>query len=457
MATPKEWFHADDVIDRRSVAGRLTTLFDIETIGQVRNTMLLLVVPLTLLSAAALHDGHFYRRTLTLSHPEYGDVLGMSFLGDTMVWPFCFLVPLLIVLSAIAARSTAQSLNRLTGIIDNAVDDKAAIQRDVQKTIETFGGGKDRIRILVLLLPWFLAISFNLYNGLTCYFRPELATSLPPYVIKQLPELVDPYATTKIFVRDGAVEPALYKPVDAHEKVSIPKWDTDRKNAFASTMVTRVWALFFYSVLPFMGIQLVLMVCGFAYFLRIFERWVRESNTFKLEDSIISPFSSIFGGLDYLSRTAMSMFYVVLCLGVIAGLAFLKEGISVAIHDVWVMAIFFPAALLVFLLPMYYAHAILKTIKTKYLTSIGSQQNLVLYRLTADRFEDREFSFVYYKFLSLKAYRDEIAKMSVWPFSNLTIIKVVAFAFSVPTITAVLSLISNYPTINTILSRLGLA
>jgi hypothetical protein len=439
-ASERVWFRADDVLDPQSIVGRLTALFDLRTSRQLRNTLLLMAVPFGLLSAAALHDGRFYFKSLATVIEPYGKVLGMSFLGDTMVWPFCIVVPLAIALTAKAARSTTRSLNHLADIMDKAVGDRVSIEGVVQNTVEILAGGKNSVRLLVLGAPWIIAITFNLYNGLTCFFRPQLA-HLPEQVLELLPDLRDPYASNHIFVLDESAKPdPVYKLETVDERVSIPKWDTDRNEAFASTVIMRGWTLFFYSVMPFLIVRLFLMVCAFAYFLRIFGRWVRESHSFKLEEPIISPFSSgSFGGLDYLSQTAMSMFYVVLCFVLMAGLAFLKEGISPSFHNYLAMLIFLPAGATVFVVPMLYARDILKATKVKYLSFIGDQQNELLFELTTNRYQGREFNDAYYKFLSLKAYRDEITKLSVWPFSQLTVVKMVGLLFSVPTITGILS------------------
>ncbi len=53
-----------------------------------------------------------------------GAVLGMSFLGDTMVWPFCILVPLLFVLVVRAANYASITINRLSSQTINGIENR---------------------------------------------------------------------------------------------------------------------------------------------------------------------------------------------------------------------------------------------------------------------------------------------------------------------------------------------
>lgn len=440
-------FYPEEIIAPRSLFGRLIASIGIESRRQVLGLLALCTVPLVILSAAALHDDRFWPGSLTIRDPEHGIVLGMSFIGDTMVWPMTLTMPLLVVFIAVARRSTNASLNKLAELVDPATaagvaDPHRAASREwlrnvKRRTVSIFDGGSRPLRPFVLFIPWGVAILMNCYNGFTCFFRPDLPSAVPAAVLEQLPFLADPYATSTILVRTSTAGPGEYSPKPVTRRYPIPKWDTDRHDALASAALTRLWALIFYTLPGFVMLRLILMVIGFAYFLRQFSRWASE-HAFSQEQSIIKPFAvGSFSGLDYLSETAVRYFYVAFGFLVIGAFPFFKEGISLSTHNRMLLVFFMPIVMIAFITPMLEARRILRAIKMKYLAVIGSQQNEILFNLTADRYTSRSLSGVYYKFMSLKEYNHEIARMRVWPFRFATLAWLFACLMAVPVLTIV--------------------
>lgn len=70
------------------------------------NLALLVIMPFAILGPITLVEGNFWYGSVRKPLECYGDAVGMSFLGDTMVWPFNIIVPLCIILVSLAvARS----------------------------------------------------------------------------------------------------------------------------------------------------------------------------------------------------------------------------------------------------------------------------------------------------------------------------------------------------------------
>ena len=86
---------------------------------------MVLFIPFTVFTVVTKYEGR-YKHGSVYEHIEgCGEVLGMSFMGDMMVWPFIFLVPFSLIITKYAASCSKQLLNRISSkATDEWMEDK---------------------------------------------------------------------------------------------------------------------------------------------------------------------------------------------------------------------------------------------------------------------------------------------------------------------------------------------
>src|SRR5258707_992639 len=98
-------YRADELLGSHAALRWLTSRIGFDTSSHRRFLALMVLVPSVLFSVVTIGEGRFWLRSVhgVVSGTHY-DAIGMSFLGDTMVWPFFVLVPAALLLLKYAAR-----------------------------------------------------------------------------------------------------------------------------------------------------------------------------------------------------------------------------------------------------------------------------------------------------------------------------------------------------------------
>ena len=298
---------------------------------QRRNLAALIVLPSLPPTLAAALDQRLY----------YGSLqAGMSFLGDTMVWPFFFLVPLLLILlrrAVTAVRDMSDDIKALatTGNMteqpqEATVRAHSAFANEVRKALAGKRGWfwSMRTAYAVGLLVW-------AYNSTVCTFSIAL-----PLHLHAVQRFLDPYA-------------------------EFQKWDTDWEHALASWLAARVWALFGYglaSIALVKAFHLVGIVVWHAWWLR------------KTDIRTFRRLSRWHGGdLASASRASLAVTYPIIPLVLMAFAATFKETISPGVQNQILMFVLTPTAVMLFTLPILSVHGALRQAKNEYLVEMSRE------------------------------------------------------------------------------------
>ena len=217
------------------------------------------IAGLALVAGAALYDGVFMPRSVIRILDDGTRVYGMSFAGDPMVWPFCILVPLLVL-------ATIRAYCRLAELVENRVEGRfdflpaavlPPILRRTRRILVGYprftgfplswrdlvqhyrralyrAGWAQRINHFVFPLCWAFAIGMVGYNMFAC----GLSDCLP-----------DHYAYTAGRVITSSGELVINNGQGA---IRVPKWDCRFGEWPVANVAARIWVLVFYAAIPLM-------------------------------------------------------------------------------------------------------------------------------------------------------------------------------------------------------------
>lgn len=402
---------------------------------QWHRIVLLIFLPIIILSLATYYEDRFFLGSVALPSLEHGQVLGMSFLGDTMVWPFCILVPLLLKFVVNAANQTTTTLNRLTHqIYDNwpANDRPDNFDQVVDTTRNIFRGEHGVLLRLIKYLPYIIAASFWIYNTTTCAFHDYLPEKYYPYKSSQVTVLS--YPVTESNDSDKLVKLDVV--------LALPKWDCDREDAPWSTGLTRIWTLFYYGLPPFLLAQLILMMAGLSYYLKHFRRWASDRKCHDDQDTLlVKPFADDgYGGLGFIANTGMAYFYTSFFFVLLVLMSYFKEGAAPSWHNYLLIIALIPITLLTFIIPALAVRDTIKDAKDRYLDFLCHHSNHLFGEILHHNDEKKlHFDHYHSKISSLKIFYDQVEKMAVWPFSTSALLKI-SFTAIMPLLAAGLEL-----------------
>ncbi len=384
---------------------------------------LVILLPLAALGAASAHEARFFTRSLDCL-PAAGTVLrGMSFLGDTMVWPFVFLVPLAFLLLSLTVNRFAALFRHParfvsdTWLRDHPERYRAVLERTCRVFQET--GAWRGARWFAVLLGA-LAFVFNLvictwpgalpqigpYRARADIALRPAASGAPPRacpagltvaartvlgaVARELARQKEVAATAKPGEPGaGAAGAGTGKHADAasadekaaaalaaHHEVPIPKWDTDPAGAPWSWAAARLWVLLFgYTWVPLLVFKTVNLVVGLY-------TYIHELTAEKaLEVQPLSPDGA--GGLSSLSATAYACLYPLLAVALMIGMALIKETASASAPDILLLVAFVPLFLSAFFTPLLSVHTAMQDCRDRYLAELSQLFNDLDRRLRA--------------------------------------------------------------------------
>ena len=111
---PKEFFKIKDLEGSSLIYCAVSRHIGLDNFKQVTNLCLAMFLPFLFFVPFTLLEGRFSYNSVTLPMDGYGDILGMSFLGDTMVWPFTIIVPIILILIKYSVSVSTELLNRIS-------------------------------------------------------------------------------------------------------------------------------------------------------------------------------------------------------------------------------------------------------------------------------------------------------------------------------------------------------
>lgn len=427
----QEVFTEEELTRASGVYARLSRVFGFGSVTEVLALILACVVPLALLVPATMLEGRFALGSLTMPFEGGGRIVGMSFLGDPMVWPFCFIVPATLLLTKLAVSRSTDVMNEISSRIsrewrEQLDGDENGFDSAVRRAKTIFAGQNGFLGFALRVAPWIIALSFWGYNTLTCGFHEFLPLDIYPYK-----------ATEGILLRTaGGAEGAsvVREAVEFGRVIDIPKWDCQPLAAPLSCWITRVWTLFYYGAIPFILMQLIRVIHGTMGFLLDIRQWERRnagrSNAKALDINVFDQDG--FGGLSRLADTGMSHLYAVSGFAVLVTMSFFKEGTAPSWHNYLLIAFFVPLAVGVFLIPPVIIRNSILEVKERYLAAISTEMNrLVKKSLDARPSEEarrqkfkENLELMYFRIGILNTIYQRINAVQEWPFTTSTMVRI---------------------------------
>lgn len=324
-------------------------------------------------------------------------VKGMSFLGDTMVWPFVIMIPLLFVLLNQALGRFEKFSGSTRSLLSRSwlLEHPAEYSRIVAGTRSIVRGEG-----IWRYLRW-VAITAGLglvgFNAVKC--------TIP----------ISPYTTGEPLVQvqsgSGTYEKVTLEPP---KEVLLPKWDTDFKEARMSWLATRLWALLLgYFWLPLFIYKLLNLVAATYFYTHRLSK--HES---ALAIKLLSPDSA--GGLSKLASLASGLTYPVMVMGVMLTMQFIKESSPPALYNILLSVSLVPVFAGFFMVPLLGVHRAMSAAKQEYLREYAGLFDRVhakfLEEVESPSLDMEGFSRLEVSMRGLTRSYDRISKMSVWPF-----------------------------------------
>jgi len=407
-----ETFAESDVLSNRGFAG----IYAVIGLGNWRQRMALaaaIVLPLLLFWYATGEEHRFLLTSLVQDGSINGKLLrivGVSFVGDPMVWGYSILVPSLVAVLGVAARRTLDLVNTASAKATPAWRSdttNTGFAHTVEATRQIWNmkpGGDQRIRNILRVTPWVLAGIMWTYNTLTCGLHDmgflkypyisahvsvveiEPAPGVPAASPTALTQAQSP-SETRFDGRQIAILPASKiksTTLDLRQPVPLRKWDCEPRVAPLSFWLARVWTLFYYCPLPFLVREIVLMVWGATFFLSAGEHSTERRGN--CEPRLhINPFESDgFGGLGALADAAIIYCYCVSIPAAMLGLSFFKEGVPSAWHDYLLMGVYIPIGIWLASTPVLAVHRAIVGCKNRMLSVIAGKINALSERMLLD-------------------------------------------------------------------------
>jgi len=379
IKAPLNILSVEDLQGISSILAIVSRNIGTESRKQLIGLFLVIFIPLLVFIPFTIIDDVFEYGKVIAAIDEERFILGMSFLGDTMVWPFIFIVPLCLLLTKVAIKRSTTLLNKvITHINPEWIKDPSEYGYEItiskSKSIFRMGyGWKGKI---LRFSPWIIALIFWVYNTDTCSFQFIFSypyrTNIENVRLKS--EVKNSKSLTELQLSQKK------RPLQWDGKgntIPIPKWDCDPKNASLSWLSARIWTIFYYGIVPFILIRLVTIISGVTYFLLNIIRWGKRSDLNGAHRAlIIKPFSpDRFGGLSYLADTGMSYLYVISSFALLVAMFFLKEAAVPSWHNYLMMIPFIPIALIAFLIPTLTLRNSILESKEAYLSTLSEKIN----------------------------------------------------------------------------------
>ncbi|MEP7001812.1 MAG: hypothetical protein ABI969_15095, partial [bacterium] len=341
-----------------------------ETRAQIVSLVLLVVVPFALFAAATIAEHRFGLGSVARACPECGagrEVIGMSFLGDPMVWPFFVFLPLTLLLLKYASSRLRDYLQGIPQLIEKSAlqtveQECDGIVRDLEASLAGTNDWKWVNRVAVAA-----AIVMVGWNWFTCTYDRVPVTGAAPY------------ASSRVHVRYSAGPLANTTApwvMELQQPIAIPKWDVEPRVAPVSWSLTRLWVVFGYGLLP-------LILAKVANLVGVLHTSTRRLLT-RRDHLVFRPLAADeVAGFAKLSHAALALAYLSVPFTLMTALAYMKEGAPPSAHDYLLIALMLPLTSTAFLLPVGAVHRSLKRAKDRYLETLSAPFDRIHDRLVA--------------------------------------------------------------------------
>jgi hypothetical protein len=376
------------------------------------------LLPLAVLASAAAAENRFFLGSMDCRPAASPGLVfpGMSFLGDSMVWPFALLIPCAFALLSRAVTDLEaffrypERFLHVAWLAENGPRYEALLA-DVRTTFSGRSPGWRRLRTGAIGLGLLLFV----FNAVTCtlpLYRPQILTYYRPYTA---PLIASPAADRLPLCPAPAMALVpLEKLPAAGARVPVQKWDTQLGYASLSWTAARLWILLLgYAWLPLLGYKVCNLIVGLRLYIRTL---TLDSQALQIQP--LSPDGA--GGLSVLSTVAFSLVAPLSCFGLMLSLIFVKEHSVLSAHDLLLFVLFVPVVLVAFYLPLLSVHAAMKACKDKQLTEFSLLFNSLNHRLLGvlrtDPIDTTELSRFEAALRSLRDNYERLLKMPVWPF-----------------------------------------
>jgi len=463
-AGDEELLPASGVVTRRDILRhdrflrRILDLLRLDRLGGWLRLILVIAGPLALLGFVTWWEDCFEWGSVTgpvaVKAGVWFTVRGMSFLGDTMVWPYMILIPLLFVLLELAICRFEQFFLSIKPVLSpdwlaQHAEEYRAMVGESRRIVGGAGGWRT-VRRAAVALGFF----FFVYNTVTCtfpmpdFFKPyktsspfveQGVTSKPPYLQISLDQkhtltfaLTDrPKAeeSSKPLVApagasvDGSLAPPPPKYLQTRliQEVAVPKWDTDRSRWWWSWLSARLWVL----LLGYVWIPLVLYKLA---------NLVAATYTFTNRLAacpgalVVQPLDAA-GGLGRLSSLPFALTYPMVVLGIMLAMFFFKENTSASLHDLILLVPFLPAYFAMFFVPLLGVHRAMQAAKQEYQQKFAGLFEVAhedfLREVKTPTLDAAGFSRLQLKMKGLSESYERISAMPVWPFEMSTVYRLI--------------------------------
>lgn len=360
----------------------------------------------------------------TLSNPE---VRGMSFLGDTMVWPYAILLPILFLLLNVALFRFERFFTSIKHVLSSQwlEANPAEYEKIVEKTRTIVAGNG-----VWQFIKWFAVAAgfiFFTWNTITC----TNADVFKPYKTDKPFVLVE----GKFIQLDASVILTSPRPLDQVLPVQVPKWDCDLKEGPLSWAVARLWVLIIgYVWIPFVLFKLSNLVTAVYVYTRELSK---HKNALDIKP--LSPDQA--GGLSKLASLAIALTYPIVVVGVMMTMPFFKENTNVSVHNLVLFIPFVPVFLSVFFIPLLGVHRAMVAAKDEYLEQFSELFDVInakfIEEVKTPTLSNDELSRLEMSMRGLTSGYDKISKMPVWPFEISTLYRL-ATAVLIPVLVPML-------------------
>jgi hypothetical protein len=447
-----------DILRHDRFLRRILDLLRLDRLGGWLRLILVIVVPLALLGFVTWREGCFewgsVKGPASVIEGVSFTVRGMSFLGDTMVWPYVILIPLLFVLLELAICRFEELFRSIRSVLSpdwlaNHAEEYRAMVGESRRIVGGAGGWRT-VRRAAVALGFF----FFVYNTVTCtflmpdFFKPykssspfvkQRVTSTPQYLQISLDQkhalnfaLTDRPKTEEssmpLVVPAGAsVEGSIAPPPPRYlqtrliKEVAVPKWDTEPSLRWWSWLSARLWVL----LLGYVWIPLVLYKLA---------NLVAATYTFTNRLAacpgalVVQPLDAA-GGLGRLASLPIALTYPMVIFGIMLAMVFFKENTSASLHDLILLVPFLPVYFAMFFVPLLGVHRAMLAAKQEYQQKFAGLFEVAhedfLSEVRNPTLDAAGFSRLQLKMKGLSESYERISAMPVWPFEMSTVYRLI--------------------------------
>jgi hypothetical protein len=406
----------DDILRHDRLLRRALDALRLDNLGGWLRLLAVIVVPLALLSFVTRLEGRFEWGSVT-RQIGCDKLRGMSFLGDTMVWPYVILIPLLFVLLNLVISRFERLFSSIEPVLSRRwlaghAEEYRAMVGATRRIVGGGGGWRTVRRVAVAL-----GLLFFVWNTVTCTwpdrFKPYKTST--PYVDRS-----GTIANGAILSKDAAQ--GKYVKIDLDHPIPVPKWDTDRQQGPWSWLSARLWVLLLgYVWIPLVLYKLANLMAATYFFT---DRLAAYHGALEVQ-----PLAPNSGGMGTLASLPLALTYPMVVLGIMLAMFFFKENTSASVHNLILLVPFVPVYFAMFFVPLLGVHRAMLAAKQEYQQRFADLFEEVhetfLREVKTPSLDKDEFSRLQVTMKGLSESYERISAMPVWPFEMSTVYRLI--------------------------------